>query len=397
MVLHAAAGLAARGHRVDVVLCEPSFAYSDDVSQQVRFVILCGRGAWERRNLARMPPTALWQSEGLPVTRAGRLFAEMLGNHGTGCLPFLRRRRVLVFALRLARYFETAQPDIVFTNHIHSDFAALFSAKLAPGPFVPPIVPIIHTAMKPGSALARRRGLLFPEFSHFVAVSQGIAECLISVCRVPRDKVTTIGNPAYSSDIARRAKAKPDHPWFTDGGPPIILSVGRLSSDKDFFTLLDAFRIVLRSGSPFRLLILGEGKRRRALERRVLSLGLADQVSMPGWSDNPYASMTRAALFVLSSHQEAFGLVLVEALACGCPAVATDGPGPSEILRDPDLLAPPGNPNALAQIMLQALNRPWRSDDLRAKAAQFSIERAAIAYEALITAIKDRDGHQGRK
>ena len=398
MVLRTAAGLVSRGHRVDVVLFEPTFAYTEDIPQHARFVILCGHARWARRKSDVMPQSTLWRGERVPVTRVARLMGKILGKYGSGCLLLLVRRRVLAYALRLARYLECEQPDIVFANLPHSEFAALFAARMVSAPICPPpIVPIIHGVVRPGSGLARQRRLLTSEAAHFVTVTQGMAESLSSVCHVPAAMITTIHNPAYSSSIVRQAEAPADHPWFTDGGPPIILSVGRLVPDKDFFTLLEAFRTVLRAEHPCRLLILGEGKLRRALQERVQSLGLAGHVLLPGWAENPYAFMSRAALFVLSSRHEAFGMVLVEALACGCPAVATVCPGPSEILGDPDLLAPVGDPNALAQVMMRALNRPRGSEVLRAKAARYSIERAAIAYEVLVSTIEARDDNRGRR
>lgn len=398
MVLRTAAGLVGRGHRVDVVLFEPTVAYTEDIPRQARFVMLCGHARWARRKSDILPERTLWRSERVPLTRLVRLIAKILGKYGSGCLLLLLRRRVLAYALRLARYMECEQPDVVFANLPHSEFAALFAARMVSALYArPPIVPIIHGVVKPGAGLARQRRLLTPEAAHYVTVSRGMAENLSSVCHVPKTMITTIHNPAYSSGIARQAEAPADHPWFTDGGPPTILSVGRLVPDKDFFTLLDAFGTVLRAEYPCRLLILGEGKLRRALEERVRSLDLAGHVSLPGWSENPYAFMFRAALFVLSSRNEAFGMVLVEALACGCPAVATDCPGPSEILGDPDLLAPVGDPNALAQVMLRTLNRPRGSDVLQAKAARYSIERAATAYEALVSTIEARDGNGGRR
>ena len=127
---------------------------------------------------------------------------------------------------------------------------------------------------------------------------------------------------------------------------------------------------------------------RGALESRVRECGLAEFVSLPGWVENPFAFMARAALFVLSSRHEGFGNVLVEALACGCPAVSTDCPaGPAEILGDPALLAPVGDPEALAQVMLRALGRPTDKAALRAKAARFSVERAVDSYERLIAGV----------
>ena len=96
------------------------------------------------------------------------------------------------------------------------------------------------------------------------------------------------------------------------------------------------------------------------LERHAATLGMKNAVSLPGWVDNPWDFMAHAALFVLSSRFEGLPGVLIEALACGCPSVSTDCPGGSrEILEDPDMLAPVGDPEALAQVMLRALSRRW--------------------------------------
>ena len=146
---------------------------------------------------------------------------------------------------------------------------------------------------------------------------------------------------------------------------------------------------------PCRLLILGEGPIRHELESRVSALGLEDSVSLPGWAQNPYAFMARAGLFVLSSRHEGFPGALVEALACGCPAVSTDCPaGPSEILEDPDLLAPVGDPEALARVMLRALARPADKAALRANAARFDLESAMDGYGKVVAALTVRDGER---
>ena len=194
----------------------------------------------------------------------------------------------------------------------------------------------------------------------------------------------TIYNPACTPNIGEMAKFEPDHPWFSDGGPPVILGAGRLEPQKDFPTLIDAFRRI-RASRPCRLIILGEGPLRSELKARIAGFGLDDCVSLPGWAENPFAFMARSALFALSSIYEGFGIVLVEALACGCPAVSTDcRAGPSEILEDPALLAPVGDPEALAQVMLRALDRPADKAALRASAARFSVERAIDGYETLM-------------
>lgn len=214
MVLRTVAGLVSRGHRVDAVLFEPTVAYTEEIPRQARFVILCGHARWARRESDVMPGNAIWRSQRVPVTRVARLIATILGRYGSGCLLLLLRRRVLAYALRLARYLECEQPDIVFANLPHSEFAALFAARMVSAPYTrPPIVPIIHGVVRPDAGLARQRRLLTPEAAHYVTVSRGMAENISSVCHVPEAMITTIHNPAYSSSVAQQAVAPADHPW----------------------------------------------------------------------------------------------------------------------------------------------------------------------------------------
>ena len=109
--------------------------------------------------------------------------------------------------------------------------------------------------------------------------------------------------------------------------------MGRLSPEKNHALLLHAFARLRAGRSGVRLAILGEGSERAQLENLRDELGLADRVLLPGWVDNPHAWMARAALVALSSDWEGLPTVVIEALACGCPVVATDCcHGPREIL-----------------------------------------------------------------
>ena len=93
--------------------------------------------------------------------------------------------------------------------------------------------------------------------------------------------------------------------------------------------------------------------------------------------------MARARLFALSSAYEGFGNVLVEAMACGCPVVSTDCPsGPAEILGQGryGLLVPVGDDAALAQAMTRILGASPDADELRRRAAEFSVERSVDDY-----------------
>jgi glycosyltransferase involved in cell wall biosynthesis len=125
-----------------------------------------------------------------------------------------------------------------------------------------------------------------------------------------------------------------EHPWFRAGQPPVVLAVGRLTDQKAFDVLIRAFALV-RKNRPARLLILGEGENRLALECLIRELGLAQDVDLMGFVQNPYLYMAHTSLFVLPSRWEGLPTVLIEALYLGAPVVATDCPGGSRaILKD---------------------------------------------------------------
>ena len=182
------------------------------------------------------------------------------------------------------------------------------------------------------------------------------------------------------------ARMTPEHPWIADDGPPIILSVGRLARVKDFPTLLCAIQHV-STNRRIRLIILGEGNWRKRLESMARKLGVEELVSLPGWVDNPYAFMSRAALFVLSSKHEGLGNVLIEALACGCPCVSTNCPsGPAEILDNGRFgpLVPVGDAPALAAAVESVLDCPPNESRLLKRAADFSFNASIDHYERIL-------------
>jgi glycosyltransferase involved in cell wall biosynthesis len=166
----------------------------------------------------------------------------------------------------------------------------------------------------------------------------------------------------------------------------VLLAVGRLSPEKDFATLIQAAKLV-RQQRPVRLIIIGEGPRRPELERLRQELELDHAVDMPGWMDNPFALMSRAALVVQSSTYEGLPTVLVEAMACGTPVVATRCSGGSvEILEDGRLgrLVPVGDPAALAAAIESSLQESPPVEALRRRAGDFTIERAVGAYRRIL-------------
>lgn len=218
------------------------------------------------------------------------------------------------------------------------------------------------------------------------AVSHGVARSMSGATGFPLANINVVYNPIRKiipvaidpddSDIAT---------WWHDGGRRIV-AVGSLKPQKGFGVLLTAFA---RIAEPLdaKLLVLGEGQLRAPLAEKIAQLGLEDRVKMPGFRVNPFPFMQQADLLVLSSFWEGLPGVLIEALACGTPVVATDCPsGPAEILQDGayGMLVPVGNEYALAEGIRRTLEAPPEESRLRQRAQAFTQDAAAGEYLALL-------------
>lgn len=222
---------------------------------------------------------------------------------------------------------------------------------------------------------------LYPRAHARIANSEGTAADLARIMGLPRRSITRIYNPALTDDIPVLMREPIDHPWFRPEDPPVILAAGRLEPEKDFATLLRAFRLA-RSDRDVRLVILGEGEARSSLEQLAAELGIAQDVALPGFVMNPFAFMARADVFVLSSKWEGFANVLVEALACGAAVVSTDCPsGPAEILDNGTYgrLVPVGDYRSMANAIIAAIEEP-APEVTRGWLHQFSPESGVEAY-----------------
>jgi glycosyltransferase involved in cell wall biosynthesis len=139
----------------------------------------------------------------------------------------------------------------------------------------------------------------------------------------------------------------------------LLLAVGRLGEEKQFHVLIEAFASLAQENKDCDLVILGEGGERQALETQLRELGLGERVKLPGRAGNVGDWYRRADIFVLSSRFEGFPNVLLEAMACGCPAVSFDcQTGPREIIRngvDGILVAPKSGADGLAMAIRRLL------------------------------------------
>lgn len=223
-----------------------------------------------------------------------------------------------------------------------------------------------------------------------VAVSKGVAEDLSKITEIPLNQIQVIYNPVVTIDLLNKAKQPIDHPWFMTGEPPVILGAGRLMIQKDYPTLIRAFAKV-REHRLCRLVMLGEITPHKVeLEALAQALGVAQDVQMLGFAENPYAYMSKAAVFVMSSQFEGFGNVLVEAMATGTPVVSTDcESGPAEILGYGQYgkLAPVGDSDNLAAAIGETLDCPLDAKTLQARSQDFTTEKIAEQYLRFIQQI----------
>jgi glycosyltransferase involved in cell wall biosynthesis len=311
---------------------------------------------------------------------------------GTG---YLRKRHLqfmllsLLMSLKLADQLRQIRPDALLSALTDCNLTAILAQRFVNGFKVVTSeqnTPSLSIRSQPaaGTVLKMMRRL-YPKADRIVAISQGVANDLISLLNLLHEKVTVIYNPVVTPELFEQAKQPVSHPWFEQNQLPVILAVGRLTRQKDFPTLFRAFSLV-RQVRPAKLLILGEGEERANLERLAIELGIQNDVSMPGFFDNPFAFMAKAYVFVLSSAWEGFGNVLVEALACGCPVVATDcRSGPREILGNSRYgrLVPVGDHEALAKAILETLDNPDFPADRQTRlqrAMEFSVDAAVDKY-----------------
>lgn len=288
----------------------------------------------------------------------------------------------------LARYFREEKPEVLFAHQTTPNLIAGFARLLAPCPVV---VGVEHGEMQETYRMSpnwkakvyyRTTPLVYGILDRLVCISRNVADSVRRFTHRNGLPIEVRPNPVIDERAATRKMQTPSIAWLADKTLPVIVAVGRMEEQKNYPLLLDAFAKV-RANRPARLVILGEGSLKGQLEAQAQRLGIADDVLMPGFDDNPFACIRAADVLAMSSHWEGLPTVTIEALYCGTTVVSTlNSTGIVDILENGrhGILTPLGDADALAAGILQALDHPFDPAAQIARAEAFLAPRVAEVY-----------------
>lgn len=291
--------------------------------------------------------------------------------------------------------FRGQKPDLL---HVHNTYfsASPYISLIALLAGIRTIVITEHSNFPQfPSLLGRiRKSIISHSVNYTVAVSNAVRDTLITQYKYSSSRLRVIRNAMHVDAISKRVKVVDRNKVRQDLGIPfdskLIVSVANLRREKGTAILLEAFVRTLKDSSNCRLLLVGEGPERQALENQIKKDGLEDLVILAGWKADVIPYLASSDLFVLPSLIEGLPLTIIEAMAAGCPIVATAVGGTPEIITDNEtgLLVESGNAVEISKAMNLILNDPILAKRLGRSAQETAlrnsrIEDMARAYQNL--------------
>ena len=236
---------------------------------------------------------------------------------------------------KLIRFIWRLRPDVVFSTMAHLNIALAAAIPILPQKtrYIARETVIVSQQLL-GSAFwaswSWAYRYLYPRFDRIICQSAYMRDDLAANFSIPISKLIVINNPLDIDRITNLARQPlkfplPNAPERQCTGIVKLVAAGRLSREKGFDILIEA--IALSSLRQLSVTILGRGPLLETLQALASAKGVEHQVRFIGFQENPYAFMARADAFVLCSRHEGFPNVVLEALACGTPIIATPAPG----------------------------------------------------------------------
>lgn len=296
--------------------------------------------------------------------------------------------------IRFHQWLRRERPDVVHAHLPHAAWLARWSRLAAP---VPVVVDTLHSSCT--GTMGVRFGYRCSRWmtDHVTAVSNATAESHLAAGMVRRDRLSVLGNgiemECWEPDARVRSSTRRDLGIQDEF---LWLAVGRLEAVKGYATLLHAMASLPKTA---RLVVAGAGPLEFELVQMTAGLGLRQRVRFLGFRPNVEKLMQGADGFVLASRYEGLPMVLLEAGACGVPAVATDVPGTREVIVNGQTgwLAPAASADALAEAMAKMMRAPLeerRAMGERARRrieAHFSMENVLDRWELLYAGLVARN------
>jgi glycosyltransferase involved in cell wall biosynthesis len=213
-----------------------------------------------------------------------------------------------------------------------------------------------------------------------IAVSQHTADTVVRVEAIAREKVVVIPNGVDLKRFAPRDVRSARAHWGIGDSAFVVASIGRLTQQKGYGYLLQALAVARKAIPSIICLIAGEGPLRGALEAQVRALGLEGVCRFLGDVPEIETVFAAADVTVLPSLFEGMPNAVLEAMAMGCPVIATAVGGSTELVRhgETGFLVPPADAAALASALVDMAASPDRRNRLRIRSREVAVAEHGI-------------------
>ena len=283
-----------------------------------------------------------------------------------------------VAVMRLWALMAWGQFDVVHTFLFHANVLGRIVARLAG---VRAVISSVRVE-EPRRHHQVLNTLTWRLADRIVCVSESTARFFCESTHADTRQVVSIPNGVDASRFHRGGRARTQR--------PVVVSVGRLDSQKGYDVLIEAAKLCADRGVDAEFVIAGDGPRRQELEQKIADYRLASKVQLVGRTDDVRGLLTAADVFVSSSRWEGMPNAVLEAMAAGLPVVATAVGGTVELVvhDETGLLVPPGDAGAIADAVTALVSDPTYRASLGKRAhtrvmTHFTWERNVAAFSAL--------------